>query len=152
MQCIKVKTDTELKLCLALRQQVFVMEQGVPVALEIDHYDTTFHECIHVLILDEDEKAAATGRLIAYKDNMGKLQRIAVREDLRGSGVGREIVKFLEQEAVSSGFLSVVLDAQCSAEQFYAKLGYITLSAEPFLDAGIWHVRMKRDLILHHSR
>ncbi len=152
MQCIKVQTDSELKLCLALRQQVFVMEQGVPIDIEIDHYDTTPHECIHVLILDEDKNIAATGRLISYEEHTGKLQRIAVREDLRGSGVGRQIVNFLEQEAISSGFLSVVLDAQCSAQQFYAKLGYIILSMEPFLDAGIWHVRMKRDLILGHAR
>jgi predicted GNAT family N-acyltransferase len=152
VQYIKVKTDSELKLCLALRQQVFVMEQGVPVEMEIDHYDATPHECIHVLIIDEDGNAAATGRLISYGENIGKLQRIAVREDLRGSGVGRKIVNFLEQEAINSGLHCVVLDAQCSAEQFYAKLGYITLSAEPFLDAGIWHVRMKRDLILGHAR
>lgn len=152
MQCIKVKSDSELKLCLALRQQVFVMEQGVPVDIEIDHYDTTPHECIHVLILDEDKNAAATGRLVSYVENIGKLQRIAVRGDLRGSGIGRKIVKFLEQEAITSGLLSVVLDAQCSAEQFYAKLGYVTLSAEPFLDAGIWHVRMKKNLIVGHAR
>lgn len=144
MKYIHVNTDYELQLCLALRRQVFVLEQGVPADLEIDHYDAAPHSCIHVLIVAEDGQAAATGRLISYEEHTGKLQRIAVCKELRGSGIGREIVKFLEQQAIANGFSCVVLDAQCSAEAFYAKLGYATLSAEPFLDAGIWHVRMKK--------
>ena len=38
-----------------------------------------------------------------------------------------------------------VLDAQVQAEAFYRKLGYETISDEPFDDAGIPHVRMKRN-------
>jgi predicted GNAT family N-acyltransferase len=146
MKLIKVNNDGELALCLALRQQVFVIEQGISVDLEMDHYDATPHECIHVLILDEQEKAMATGRLVSYGENTGKFQRIAVREDKRGRGMGREIVASLEQQAISSGLLWVMLDAQCSAEKFYAKLGYVTISSEPFLDAGILHVRMKKQM------
>lgn len=152
MQYSIVNTDYELQLCLALRRKVFVIEQGIPVDLEIDQYDAAPHKCVHGLIIAEDGEAAATGRLIPYGENSGKLQRIAVRKELRSSGVGREIVKLLEQQAVAGHFSNVLLDAQCSAEAFYANLGYVTLSVEPFLDAGIWHVRMKKDLIAHHIR
>jgi predicted GNAT family N-acyltransferase len=145
MNLIRVNNDSELALGLALRQQVFVIEQGIPADLEIDHYDATPHECIHVLIVDEREEAVATGHLVPYGENTEKFQRIAVRQDKRGSGIGREIVNLLEQQATSSGLLWVVLDAQCSAEKFYAKLGYVTIS-EPFLDAGILHVRMKKQM------
>jgi predicted GNAT family N-acyltransferase len=147
MKSIRVNHDSELALCLALRQQVFVIEQGVAADLEIDHYDATPHECIHVLIVDEREAAVATGRLVPYGENTGKFQRIAVRQDKRGSGIGREIVNLLEEQAISSGLSWVVLDAQCSAEKFYVKLGYVTITSEPFLDAGIWHVRMKKQIV-----
>ncbi|SFL30851.1 GNAT family N-acetyltransferase [Pelosinus propionicus] len=152
MQYSIVNTDYELQLCLDLRRKVFVIEQGISVDLEMDHYDAAPHECVHGLIIAEDGEAAATGRLIAYGENSGKLQRIAVRKELRGSGVGREIMKLLEQQAIASQFSNVLLDAQCSAEAFYANLGYVTVSAVPFLDAGIWHVRMKKDLMEHHIR
>ncbi|EIW17085.1 MULTISPECIES: GNAT family N-acetyltransferase [Pelosinus] len=152
MQYSIVNTDYELQLCLALRRKVFVIEQGIPVDLEIDHYDAAPHECVHGLIIAEDGEAAATGRLISYGENSGKLQRIAVRKEMRGSGVGREIVNLLEQQAIAGHFSNVLLDAQCSAEAFYTNLGYVTLSVEPFLDAGIWHVRMKKDLTAHYIR
>jgi predicted GNAT family N-acyltransferase len=38
------------------------------------------------------------------------------------------------------------MDGQCQAEGFYNKLGYVTVSTEPFLDAGILHVRMQKEL------
>jgi len=52
----------------------------------------------------------------------------------------------LEQIAGDLGLSGAILDAQCQAEKFYAKLGYEVISEEPFYDAGILHVRMKKPL------
>jgi predicted GNAT family N-acyltransferase len=93
----------------------------VPLEMEIDDYDATPHECVHVLIIDEDGKGVDTGRLVPYQEHAGKLQRIAVCKDMRGRSLGRDIVETLEQQAKNSGFSHVVLDAQCSAEEFYLK-------------------------------
>lgn len=147
MKAIMVNTVRKLELCLAVRQQVFVIEQGVPAEIEIDQYDTTPHECVHVLIIDDNGKGVATGRMVPYGENTAKFQRIAVCKEMRGRNLGRDIVEMLEEQAKSSGLLHVILDAQCSAEKFYSKIGYTTVSAEPFSDAGIWHVRMKKKLI-----
>ncbi|MNN70596.1 putative N-acetyltransferase YjcF [compost metagenome] len=88
----------------------------------------------------------ATGRLIYYKADTAKMQRIAVLKDYRSKGYGRILLLAMEELARELGLESSVLDGQCHAENFYSKLGYKVISAEPFYDAGILHVRMLKAL------
>jgi predicted GNAT family N-acyltransferase len=53
-------------------------------------------------------------------------------------------VAALEQQAREAGNAYCILDGQCQAEAFYHKLGYVTISRQPFEDAGIMHVRMRK--------
>jgi len=142
---IHVENEEQLQKCLDIRKEVFVEEQKVPVELEIDEYDQIGPDVHHVLIELEGDYVA-TGRLIYYKDNAAKMQRIAVREPYRSKGVGKILLLALEELARELGLTKSVLDAQCHAEGFYAKLGYETISTEPFDDAGIPHVRMVKSL------
>ncbi|WP_018756626.1 GNAT family N-acetyltransferase [Paenibacillus terrigena] len=144
-QIIQVKTEEELNKCLSIRLEVFVHEQQVPEDLEIDEYDTLAGKAYHVL-LEHEGQAVATGRLTIYQDHMAKMQRIAVKKAYRGYGYGRVLLLALEQIAKDLGLSDAILDAQCQAEIFYAKLGYEVISQEPFYDAGILHVRMKKPL------
>ncbi|MBE1446915.1 GNAT family N-acetyltransferase [Paenibacillus sp. OAS669] len=144
-QTIHVTTQEQLNQCLDIRKEVFVREQKVDISLEIDEFDESPQACYHILLL-EDGKPTATGRMRPYTDDTMKLQRIAVRQSSRGTGAGRAIVLGLEEEAKRIGYAYTLLDAQCQAEPFYAKLGYVTISEETFLDAGIPHVRMKKTL------
>jgi predicted GNAT family N-acyltransferase len=147
MNLIRVETDEQLQQCFEIRLDVFVREQQVPLSLEMDEYDTHPHACHHLLICDEG-KPIATGRWKPYEPgtSKAKLQRIAVLEAYRGTGVGRLLIAGLEQWAKEEGFTESVLDAQVQAEPFYAKQGYVTISTEPFDDAGIPHVRMVKKL------
>lgn len=142
---IHVDNEEQLQRCLDIRKEVFVEEQKVPVDLEIDEYDKIDPDVHHVLI-EMEGAYAATGRLIYYKDNAAKMQRIAVRQEFRSKGVGKILLLALEELARELGLTKSVLDAQCHAEGFYAKLGYETISTEPFDDAGIPHVRMVKPL------
>lgn len=142
---IRVQTEEQLERCLDIRKEVFVKEQQVPVDLEIDNYDKLGPDVYHVLI-EMDGEYAATGRLIYYQDTSAKLQRIAVHKGFRTKGVGTILLLALEELARELGLSQSVLDAQCQAEGFYAKLGYETISTEPFDDAGIPHVRMVKSL------
>lgn len=144
MEIVPVTDEQQLRECLDLRIQVFVAEQGVPEEEELDEWDTPT-ACRHLLIR-ENGCAAATGRVRPYDQETAKLQRIAVREDLRGRGYGRLVISQLEAMAREDGFRRAMLDAQCQAEEFYVKLGYRTVSPETFLDAGIPHVRMVKEL------
>ncbi|MEF2964601.1 GNAT family N-acetyltransferase [Paenibacillus sp. M1] len=142
---IHVETEQQLQSCLEIRKEVFVEEQNVPLDLEIDEFDRLGPDAHHVLV-EIDGQYAATGRLTYYKDNAAKMQRIAVRRAYRSQGVGKILLIALEELARELGLTSSVLDAQCQAEGFYGKLGYETISTEPFDDAGIPHVRMVKSL------
>ncbi|MCS7463293.1 GNAT family N-acetyltransferase [Paenibacillus doosanensis] len=144
-QTSHVTTQQQLHQCLDIRKKVFVIEQQVDESLEIDEFDETPQSCCHVLY-EMDGQPAATGRMRPYKSDTMKLQRIAVLKEARGTGAGRAIVTALEEEARRLGYAYTLLDAQCQAEPFYLKLGYVTVSPETFLDAGIPHVRMTKKL------
>lgn len=144
MQAIVVKTPDQLAQCLAIRKEVFVLEQGVSPEEEWDSYDAAPDRCLHLLLLDEDGATVGTGRVKPFEDGMAKLQRIAVRAERRGRGTGAALVRAMEQAAREQGYGGAVLDAQVQAEGFYAKLGYAPVSPDIFLDAGIPHVRMSR--------
>ncbi|MBU5354317.1 GNAT family N-acetyltransferase [Paenibacillus silvae] len=140
-----VTTEEELKQALEIRRQVFVIEQQVPEELEIDQYDVISPDVHHVLLY-KDGQAVATGRLIYYSKDTAKMQRIAVLESYRSFGYGRVLLLAMEELARELGLTYSLLDAQCQAQKFYDKLGYEVISEEPFYDADILHVRMRKSL------
>jgi predicted GNAT family N-acyltransferase len=135
-----------LQQAFAIRLKVFVEEQGVPSSLEMDEYDVSPQACHHFLVLSDDGSPIATGRWKEFESGVAKMQRIAVLEPHRGTGVGKFLVLGMETEAKLAGYEYSLLDAQCTAEAFYHKLNYVTESSEPFLDADIPHVRMRKRL------
>ncbi|WNQ13560.1 GNAT family N-acetyltransferase [Paenibacillus aurantius] len=147
METKRVMTGEELKQCFSVRLKVFVEEQKVPADLEIDEFDASLDACHHLLLQGEDGTPVGTGRWRFYTPDTAKLQRIAVLSEYRGIGAGRRVIAALEAWAREEGAAYSLLDAQCQAEAFYAKLGYETISDEPFDDAGIPHVRMRKSLV-----
>ncbi|MGM1049981.1 MAG: GNAT family N-acetyltransferase [Bacillota bacterium] len=144
-EIINVTTEEQLREALDIRKEVFVIEQKVPLDIEIDELDSLDADAHHILIKYEGEYAA-TGRVTYYNKDSAKMQRIAVRKPFRSKGLGRVLLMAMETQARELMLLHSVLDAQCQAEAFYSKLGYVTTSDEPFDDAGIPHVRMKKQL------
>ena len=125
-----------------IRQKVFVQEQGVPANLEIDENEAY---SVHFVLYTEEEKPAATVRLLPLDDQTFKLQRMAVLKEYRGKKLGAEIIAEAETFAKQQGFKTIELGAQLTAEAFYQKLGYVAYG-EIFQDAGIDHVHMKKEL------
>ena len=119
----------------ALRQQVFVVEQGVPAELELDEMDG---QSLHAVAY-QDGVPVATGRLLPD----GHIGRMAVRQDARRAGTGSLVLCALMDEARRRGDRDVVLHAQLSARDFYARHGFEP-EGEVFMDAGIEHIAMRR--------
>ncbi|MBY0216572.1 MULTISPECIES: GNAT family N-acetyltransferase [Paenibacillus] len=140
-----VTTDEQLQQALGIRHDVFVIEQQVPAEIEIDQFDVISPDVHHVL-LSTDGQAVATGRLIYYSKDTAKMQRIAVLQSHRSFGYGRVLLLAMEERARELGLTYSILDAQCQAQKFYEKLGYEVISEEPFYDADILHVRMRKSL------
>ncbi|MHA0855886.1 GNAT family N-acetyltransferase [Paenibacillus sp. CMAA1364] len=146
-EIIHVITEEQLQYGIDIRKKVFVEEQQVPMELEVDQYDVISPDVHHLLIQDHGDYVA-TGRIIYYNEDTAKMQRIAVIQEYRSKGFGRVLLIAMEKLAMDLGLQYAILDAQCQAESFYAKQGYEVISDEPFDDAGIPHVRMKKKLSL----
>ncbi len=121
----------------ALRHEVFVEEQGVPIELELDEHDAT---AVHALAL-EGGTPIGTGRLLPDVH----IGRMAVRRSHRGQGVGGLLLGALVDEARRRGHASVVLAAQCHARDFYSMHGF-QAEGPVFMDAGIEHILMRKIL------
>lgn len=126
---------------LSLRKTVFVEEQMVPLALEIDELEA---RCVHFVLYDQ-EIPVATCRLLKQENQTVKLQRMAVLAVGRKKGYGRIIMEAAEVHAIHLKQTKMILGAQVSAIGFYQKLGFKTYGEE-FLDAGIPHFMMEKNL------
>ena len=120
----------------AIRYEVFVLEQAVPVELESDEMDAA---SVHALAWSGAGLVLGTGRLLPD----GHIGRMAVKRGLRGAGIGGAILQRLMKEARNRGDAEVVLNAQVHAEAFYARFGFVR-EGEVFMDAGIPHILMRR--------
>jgi predicted GNAT family N-acyltransferase len=140
MQVKIVETEKELQDAYSVRKTVFVEEQQVPVEEEIDEHEGS---ATH-FVLYEDNEPIGAGRFRVL-DGIGKVERICVLKDYRGTGAGKVVMSSIEKYANDKGFSCLKLNAQTHAIPFYSKLGYDVISDE-FLDAGIPHKTMKKTI------
>lgn len=126
---------TELR---AVRDEVFVSEQRVPVELEHDAFDPF---CTHVIARLLDGTPIGTGRLTLQRH----IGRMAVLAPWRGRGVGDALLLALVEQARLRGWGEVRLNAQVSAQGFYERHGFQP-EGELFMEAGIEHKAMRRTL------
>ncbi|MDO8249797.1 MAG: YbgC/FadM family acyl-CoA thioesterase [Rhodoferax sp.] len=121
-----------------VRTEVFLEEQRIPVEMEWDEADET---AVHALARNRLGLPVATGRLLQHAPGVSRIGRMAVNRLLRGSNVGRDVLRALMLAATQRGDHEVLLHAQRSAEGFYARLGFLP-RGEPFEEAGIVHIEM----------
>ena len=126
---------------LAIRQEVFVEGQGVPLAIEIDDKED---KCIH-FVLYENDIALATCRLYPLDEATVLLQRMAVKPSQQGLGLGRTIMLEAMATAKAIGYHQMTLHSQEHASDFYQKLGFKTVG-ESYQEAGIDHINMTKRL------
>ncbi|NHN41339.1 GNAT family N-acetyltransferase [Halorubellus sp. JP-L1] len=160
-------SDGEREDAFAVRQAVFVDEQDVDEHLEWDDWDddaATTHVAAYATAVeavdveddvDEGADADAIDRerpvgaaRLRPKDRdeaaVGKVERVAVVESVRGTGVGRALMDELEAVGRDRGFDAFLLHSQTQAAGFYERLGYERFGDE-FDEAGIPHVKMRKD-------
>ncbi len=136
-----VETESELEGAINVRMRVFVVEQQIPVAEEIDDADAT---ATHAIALYQGQ-IVGTGRLLYRDDGMAQIGRMAVDRQFRRQGVGGRILAFLEDEARAQGIGSCLLHAQEYVKAFYAGSGYVECG-DLFLEADIPHIEMLKEL------
>ena len=135
-----VETEEEYRLSYAIRTEVFVEEQGVAADREADEYEATAESLLVLL----DGRPVGTGRW-RVADGMAKLERVCLLRECRGLGIGKMIIRALEDRARQAGLSRAKLHGQTHAEAFYTGLGYQP-SSGVFLEEGIEHRLMIREL------
>lgn len=150
---VRLAGPEDLAGAYALRHEVFVLGQGVPIDLERDELDDGAQ---HVIAID-DERVVGTGRLVDGRigadlrleagspGTVGTIGRMAVSAEGRGAGVGRALLVALVDRAQTLGLPAVELHAQVSAREFYERAGFVSFG-DVYLEAGIEHVGMRREL------
>ncbi|MCW2714114.1 MAG: acetyltransferase [Frankiales bacterium] len=148
---VRLAGPQDMPAVFALRHEVFVVGQGVPVALERDDLDAAADHAVAF----RDGVLVGTGRLLDGRtDEEGRLVpgtsgsvatigRMAVAASERGLGTGRAVLDALVARATERGLPAVELHAQVHARAFYERAGFRSVG-EVYLEAGIEHVGMLR--------
>ena len=122
----------------SVRKAVFIEEQHVTPELEWDNLD---HDCLHWLALNEQQEPIGTARM--KRD--GHIGRMAVIQNYRHQGVGKNLLEAVIAEARKQQLLEVYLYAQTQALDFYRAYGFVA-EGEEYMDAGIPHITMRLQL------
>jgi len=137
-----VQRPTELEAALALREQVFCGEQGVPREQELDGRDD---DALHVVALEPTAQVVFGTLRLLLEGDVAKVGRVAVARNARRRGVASRMLELALEEARARGAERARLAAQIDALELYERAGF-RVESEPFLEAGIRHVWMGRAL------
>ncbi|MGM9927307.1 MAG: GNAT family N-acetyltransferase [Bacillus sp. (in: firmicutes)] len=138
---VEIITNEQLEDAFFVRKVVFVEEQKVDVAEEIDQYEDS---STHFVLYDDGRNPVGAGRFREH-EGYGKIERICVLAKMRKSGAGKQLMSAIEEYALKEGYQLLKLNAQTQAIPFYEKLGY-TVVSEEFMDAGIPHRTMTKPI------
>jgi predicted GNAT family N-acyltransferase len=133
-----LRDAADMRAIVAIRRQVFVVEQGVATNVDPDNVDRAAR---HVLGLIDD-RIVGVGRLHITAGE-AQIAWVAVLPEERRLGVGRAIMARLIEIAEAADVRVILLNAQGHARRFYQNLGFETVGA-PFIMGGIEHQLMAR--------
>ncbi|MFU8899868.1 MAG: GNAT family N-acetyltransferase, partial [Roseinatronobacter sp.] len=110
-----------LAACHALRRVVFIEEQNVPQAEEVDGRDP---DALHLLAVLDGQPVGCARILIAGET--GKIGRVCVLREKRGQGIGVALINAaLDVLHKRDGLHRAKLGAQTHAIGFYEALGFL---------------------------
>lgn len=130
------KSNSEV--LISIRDQVFIQEQRVSRADELDDKDET---AIHFLVENDQGKAVACARVLE-EDNLFHIGRVAVLAEYRHQQIGRRLMQFILRWCNQQNpDCKIYLHAQTTRVLFYEHLGFVA-KGNIFMDAGIEHIEM----------
>jgi predicted GNAT family N-acyltransferase len=143
MKIIEPKTEKEIKQYYNLRYEILRKPWNQPHQSTKDEWED---ESIHVLMLDDNEEAVACGRLQLNSKEEGQIRSMAVTPDMQGKGMGKQIIKWIEDKAHELQLKHILLDARENAVKFYESCGYKVIGDSYLLFGIIKHYKMEKHL------
>lgn len=141
MNILEAKKKYDYAMCIYLRTMVFIIGQDCPLVDEIEDEDDeeNAHHFIGYLMGD---RPAATARYRLINEGTAKIERVAVYEEYRGQGLGKEMVlHILDILKKDNSIKAIKLGAQDHALGFYSKMGFVQYG-DGYMEAGIPHHMM----------
>jgi len=144
----KCKSFSELSIdelyeIMALRQEVFVVEQDCPY-LDADGKD---QQALHLMGFDKNKKLISYARIAAsgvFYENYISIGRIVSAPSVRGKGVGKKlIIESLDTIDKLFNSKAIKISAQCYLIRFYKSFGF-EIIGEEYLEDNIPHIAMIR--------
>ena len=117
-----------------------------PLGKDIDSLKDKYEESAFHLVGIKDQKIIACGRLHFNKTYEAQIRYMAVSKDLQGTGIGKQVLKLLEKNAVENNAKKIVLNARDHAIDFYRISGYEALKKYNGSDTGIPHTTMEKNI------
>jgi predicted GNAT family N-acyltransferase len=140
MEIRRPRDEHELAAALALREEVYVREQGVPLEADLDGLDD---EALHLVAVEGE--IVGTCRMLIEPGGTARFGRLCVRASARGRGVAAALLEAAEREARAAGAVRIGMHAQTDALPLYERAGY-TPYGERFDEEGIEHLGMEKHL------
>jgi ElaA protein len=137
----RVRDKREMAAVVALRYDVFCVEQGVPEREELDGRDG---DAIHLVAVSADRELLGTCRVLMV-GTTAQFSRLAVRASARRRGIATALLDAADAETRAAGGRRLVLHAQTYAQALYEAAGYQP-RGRVFTEAGIEHVAMEKQL------
>lgn len=137
----EISTDDPLYLQeRELRAKVLREPLGLAPGTEVFPFE---YEAHHYVALDNDKVIGCV--LFHQRGDEGKLFQTAVYPEYQKKGVGRMLVKFLENKVKKMGVKKIFLHSRYVVKDFYKKLGY-ECEGDIFIEVGVEHIKMTKSL------
>jgi putative N-acetyltransferase (TIGR04045 family) len=141
--CRPVAGPDEAAIHHRIRHDVFVLEQEVFTASDVDAHDA-FASTIKVVAWAGADASGAV-RLYPLEPGIWQGDRLAVLPAFRAWNLGGALVRFAVDTAASLGGVEMVAHVQTANVRFFERLGWCRLG-EPEIYVGLPHQLMSIDL------
>ncbi|KGJ87893.1 bifunctional GNAT family N-acetyltransferase/hotdog fold thioesterase [Thalassotalea sp. ND16A] len=140
---IQPQTAADFAAYHQLRYQQLRQPWGQPMGSEVDEVEG---QSVHRMIVDEEGRVVAVGRLHKTNCFSGQIRYMAVAEKYHGKGLGKLMLTSLEQVAIEQGVKTIELNAREVAVSFYQKMAYQLLAPAHTLYDEVKHFAMQKHL------
>ena len=89
----------------------------------------------------------ASGRVHFNNDDEAQIRYMAVDKAFRTQGIGKEVLKILEEYIKKNNAKKIILNARNDVIGFYKNSNYITVEEYLGSDTGIPHIKMEKIII-----
>jgi predicted GNAT family N-acyltransferase len=141
IKIIEPQTKEQFEAYYLLRYEVLRKPWNQPPGSEKDEQE---NESFHFMALKNNE-AVGVCRLQFNTSIEAQIRYMGVKENVKGSGIGKKLISFAEEKAKAKNAEKVILQAREIAVDFYKKCGYSVVEKSYLMWGKIQHYLMKKE-------